>query len=240
MAENSQLSAALRLNNEAVSLLVAGQECKALLHLQQAVGIVKRSIARHLQRGASTILRKPVVSNPESHKHELTLEQLHQDSVQLAGLNNLQCFVFNRAFRVTSDQLPSSPIEKAAQTGSAIIIFNMALVLHRACLLQNRTVPASKALALYKIVLHLIKSSSASPASSSVQDIGRAIQVAALNNMAQLRFEEGQYAQASRDFGSLANLMTTIQQAPLGATEMQGIVINILCLKKGAKFAPAA
>ncbi|KAG7337850.1 hypothetical protein IV203_012497 [Nitzschia inconspicua] len=235
MAENAQLSAALRLNDEAVSLLVAGQERKALLQLQQAVSIVKRSIARHLQRGQAT------ATNSESHKHEMTLEQLHQDSVQLSGLNNLQCFVYNRAFRVSSDQLPSLPIEKAAQTGSAIIIFNMALVLHRACLLQNRTVPASKALALYKIVLHLIKSSSsASPASSSMQDIARAIQVAALNNMAQLRFEDGQYAQATRDFGSLANLMTTIQQAPLGATEMRGIVINILCLKKGAKFAPAA
>jgi hypothetical protein len=47
---NATLESALRLNNEAVSLLVGGQERQALLQLQQAVGLVKRNIARHLHK----------------------------------------------------------------------------------------------------------------------------------------------------------------------------------------------
>jgi hypothetical protein len=242
---NATLESALRLNNEAVSLLVGGQERQALLQLQQAVGLVKRNIARHLHKKSGSRASSSSSTRSRSEVNDrqiLTLGQLHQDSVQLSGLANLQCYVFNRAFRVSADQLPSTSIEKAAQTGSAIIIFNMALVLHRTCLLRNRSVPASKPLALYKIVLQLLKSTSGTSLSSqaSMQGIAGAIQLAALNNMAQLQFEEGEYTEATRGFGSLAHLMTTMQRAPLGDSEMRGIVINILCLKKGAKFAPAA
>lgn len=268
---NASLESALRLNNEAVSLLVAGQDRKALTKLQQAVGMVKRNIARHLYTRSSSssssssslmLTSKAASQQLQQVLPTLTLEQLHHDSVQLSGLGNLQCYVYNRAFRVSSVEqlLPSRSngrnssnavipsIEKAAQTGSAIIIFNMALALHRTCLLQNRTISAAKALALYKVVLKLLKASSSSmsmsspssSASATLQGVASAIQLAALNNMAQLQFEEGHYAEATRGFGSLAHLMTTIQRAPLGATEMRGIVINILHLQKGAKFAPAA
>ena len=234
------LDSALRLNNDAVALLVAGQERKALVQLQQAVALVKRIIARHLHSRGGRSSPKSVLdldtsnsSNSRQSSSSLTMEQLHQDSVQLGGLANLQCYVYNRAFRVSSEELLPENIEGAAQIGSAIIIFNMALVLHRTCLLRNRLVPASKSMALYKIVLQLLKQ-------SPMHGIAGAIKLAALNNMAQLQFEEGEYTEATRGFARLASLMTSLQDAPLGASEMRGIVINILCLKKGAKFAPAA
>lgn len=239
------LEKALSLNNEAVLLLVAGRERKALESLQQAVGLVKRNIARQLQdrRNGTKGLCSSDERNRNIDQPVLSLRQLHHDSVQLSGLANLQCYVFNRAFRISEDQLPSD-IEWAVQIGSAMIIFNMALVLHRACLLRNRTVPACKSLALYKIVLHLVKSSSniITGGSSSSQDgLADAIQLAALNNISQLHFEEGDYTNATRGFSSLANLMTTIPQNPLlGDNEMRGIVINVMCMKMGAKLAPAA
>ena len=67
-----------------------------------------------------------------------------------------------------------------------------------------------------------------------------AIQLATLNNIAQLQFEEGQYDLAMNGFCSLGNIVRTITHSPLGPNEMRGIVINILCLKTGPKIAPAA
>jgi hypothetical protein len=251
MTVYSSLDSALRLNNEAVSLILSGQERRALSKLQDAVGMVKRNIVSYLHRsaGISRTSKGLCPHNSNSNRSEgtclptmMTLEQLHQDSVQLSGLVNLQCYVYNRAFRVSAEQLSTSTMEKAAQIGSAIVIFNMALVLHRACLLHNRTVPVSKPLALYNIVLQLLKSpgSPTTVDSSSLQDIAGAIQLAALNNTAQLQFEVGEYSHATRGFDNLANLLTTIRRAPLAASDMRGIVLNILCLKKGANFAPAA
>jgi hypothetical protein len=118
------------------------------------------------------------------------------------------------------------------------------LVLHRECLLHNRILSASKSLALYSIALQLLRTFSGSPTtidcSSSLQGITGAIQLAALNNTAQLHFELGEYDHARRGFGNLSNLLTTIERAPLGALGMTGVVMNILCLNKGLMFAPAA
>jgi hypothetical protein len=250
MTVNKSLNSALRLNNDAVSLILAGREREAFTKLQHAVGMVKRNITSYVHRSARKSrapkggLRSRIRSSEEINVPTVTtLDQLHQDSVQLSGLDNLQCYVCNRAFRLSAELLPGSTTEKAAQIGSAIIIFNMALVLHRACLLHNRAVSASKALALYNIVIQLLRSSSGSRTtdrSFSLQGIAGAIELAALNNTAQLQFEVGEYFHATRGFGRLAILMTTIQGAPLEASDMRGVVMNILCLKKGPKFAPAA
>jgi hypothetical protein len=246
---NTSLYSALRLNNDAVSLILAGQEREALSKLQQAVGMVKRNIMAHVHRSARKSRAPKLLSGNRSSEEInlptlMTLDHFHQDSVQLSGLGNHQCYVYNRAFRVSAEQLTASNIEKTAQIGSAIIIFNMALILHRACLLHTRSVPASKSLALYNIVLQLVRSSSGSRTtvdpSFSLQGIAGAIQLAALNNTAQLQLEVGDYFHATREFGNLANLMSTIQQAPLEASEMRGVVMNILCFKKGPTFAPAA
>jgi hypothetical protein len=232
---NMSLESALSLNNDAVALLVAGQDRKALAQLQQSVALVKRIIARHLHsRGRSSPKGVIDLDTSSSPLRVSLMKHLHQDSVQLSGLTNLQCYVYNRAFRISSEELLQEDLEGAAQIGSAIIIFNMALVLHRACLLKNRLVPSAKSMALYKIVLQLLKQ-------SPIEGITGAIKLAAANNMAQLQFEEGDYGDATQGFARLASLMTSLQgEAPLGASEMRGIVINILCLKKGAKFAPAA
>ena len=80
------------------------------------------------------------------------------DSVELTGLTDRQCYIYNRAFRVSVDQLPTTSMEEAAQVASAVVIFNMALVLHRVNLLRNKVVPAQKALALYQIILNLTNS----------------------------------------------------------------------------------
>jgi hypothetical protein len=247
---NTSLYSALRLNNDAVSLILAGQEREALSKLQQAVGMVKRNIMTYVHRSARKSRAPKGLRSGNRSSEEINLPTLmtqdhfHQDSVQLSGLGTLQCYVYNRAFRVSAEQLTAWTIEKAAQIGSAIIIFNMALVLHRACLLHTRTVPASKSLALYNIVLQLVRSPSGSRTtcdpSFSLEGIAGAIQLAALNNTAQLQLEVGDYFHATREFGNLAHLMTIIQQAPLEASDMRGVVMNIICFKKGPTFAPAA
>jgi hypothetical protein len=244
------LNSALRLNDEAVLLVLAGQERKALSKLQQAIVMVKRNLQTYIHRSEGKCkvpkgLFSPRRSSDEIHTPlEMIPEQLDQDSVQLSGLANLQCYVYDRAFRVPVEDLLASTIEHAAQLGSAIIVFNMALVLHRECLLNNRTLSASKSLAFYSIALQLLQCSSGSATStdyhSSLQGIAGAIQLAALNNTAQLHFEVGEYDHAARGFGHLANLVTTIDRAHLVALGMTGVVMNILCLKTGLKFAPAA
>jgi hypothetical protein len=269
----TSLDAAMQLNNEAITLLVSGQEKKALQQLQQAVSIVKRNVARFVavRRGEAArdggttsstssssakaqheVAQKEQPSSaatPSSCCEEQLLEQQFQgrhqkqqqqqqqqhrfyDSVELAGLSDRQCYVYNRAFRVTVDQLPTSSIEEAARVASAVVIFNMGLVLHRVNLLRNRAVPAQKALALYRIILDLFH--------GRLDGIGGAIQLATLNNIAQLQFEEGQYEAASRGFTSLANIVRAVAHSPLGPNEMRGVVINILCLRSGARLAPAA
>jgi hypothetical protein len=250
MTVKAYLNSALRLNNEAVLLALTGQERKALIKFQQAVGMVKRNMKTYIHRSEGKSKAPKGLGSPSRSSEEIrmpsvmTIEQLDQDSVKLSGLANLQCYVYDRAFRVSVEDLLASTTEQAAQLGSAIIIFNMALVLHRECLLHNRTLSASKSLALYSIALQLLQCSPGSPTSidcsSSMQGVARAIQLAALNNTAQLHFEVGEYDRATRGFGHLANLMTTIEQAPLGALAMTGIVMNILFLEKGSKFAPAA
>jgi hypothetical protein len=193
-----------------VSLVLAGQERNAFSKLQQAVGMVKWNIKKYIHRSQGTTrapkgLRSQSTSSEEFHMQSvMTVDQLDQDSVQLFGLANMQCYVYDRSFRVSAEDLSASTMEKAAHLGSAIIILNMALVLHRECLLHNRTLSASKSLALYSNALQLLSSFSGSPTtidcSSSMQGIAGAIQLAALNNTAQLHFELGEYDHARRGF----------------------------------------
>jgi hypothetical protein len=177
----------------------------------------------------------------ESEKRVIALrqqqngQQIIYDSVELTGLTDRQCYIYNRAFRVTVDQLPTTSMEEAARVASAVVIFNMALVLHRINLLRSKAVPAQKALALYQIVLNLTNE----PNEGSSGMVG-AIKLATLNNIAQLQFEEGQHDLSMNGFCFLGNIVRTITHSPLGPNEMRGIVINILCLKTGPKVAPAA
>mmetsp|Transcript_20670 Transcript_20670/g.36334 ORF Transcript_20670/g.36334 Transcript_20670/m.36334 type:complete len:270 (+) Transcript_20670:207-1016(+) len=259
---SSSLGVALRLNNEAVSLLVAGQEQRALERLQQAVVLVKRVVARHIRNHPAVVAVSSSKTGIEmmqgatsssSSSIVTSLEQLEQRaeesscavastanivrdcSVTLSGFSaDLECYVYNRAFRLSCEHLPCE-MEAAAQLASSIVIFNMALVLHRICLKRVKTVPAEKPLSLYKIILTLLKSSPS-------KGLAGAIRLATLNNMSQLQLDEGQYQTSQQGFERLANLMATIQPYPplLPPSEMRGIVMNILCLKRGAKFAPAA
>jgi hypothetical protein len=237
------MQAAIHLNNEAVSFLVAGQEDRALGHLQRAVAVVKKILARHV-RTAGKQDDDSSISSTDSCASSAA--DLCHDSLPLSGLSDPECFIYNRAIRVRfhEHEVTKEPAiqECSAQLLSAIIIFNMALVLHRVCLMKNVSSCAEKPQALYKIVLNLLNSKSCR--THNKHELAWGLKLASLNNLSQLQFEQGDYPTATRGFDLLSSVLSCDRDSRTSTffapCEIRGIAMNILCLKMGATIAPAA
>ena len=276
----NQVDYAVRLNNEAVSLLLAGNDQQAVECLTKSVSLMKRVLARATSHGAPSpssssgfiglsTSQSSRASGPISPSSASSVDSsicIHHASSSLAGLADRQCYIYNQALTISnmdcdgvfSSSSSSCHIESYAQVYSAVIIFNMALAHHRGRRNGNKKC-AERAIVLYNMIMRLLRHSGTSGTAGVVK-------FATINNLSQLRFEQGHYSQAREGLDYLSTLMlgaapavtspaavssisasttttTTsaghIDQANLEKDDIRGLIMNVLFVN-APKIAPAA
>ena len=210
---------ALRLNNEGVMLLLENRDQEAVTSLTQSLNQVK---------GLLSVSQEA----PEGSQHK---DVIHHSTYTLPNLQNQNCFIYSNAlmFSLTSDNLPSS---EDIHVYTAVIILNIALAYHRKGLSGNAGC-LIKAEKMYEMVGKLLEGDETHCGTSLL------VKVAAINNLSQLRFDQGDY-QFSRDgfnyLGCLINVAgDNLQHTKCEDHVYRGMLLNAL-LVSPPDAAPAA
>jgi hypothetical protein len=226
----------VRLNNEAVSLLIRGNDRQAMESLKKAVSFVKGVVAKQGNvmdtTGASIA---PCHSKAKSCCDSKAAKEdayVYHDSIPLSNLADRHCHIYSRALTITFDKLPSD-LGRAAQMCLAVVIFNLALSFHRQAL-RAKSKCLERAVSLYNMVIRLLRY-------SSLRGTAGLVKLATINNVSQLRYEQGNYALAREGLDHLSSLVrvTTAKHPQLMDCELQGVIMNVLFIKAPV-VAPAA
>jgi tetratricopeptide (TPR) repeat protein len=212
----------ISLNNRAVSLLLAGDNQQAVALLSKAFSSVRRELA----------------SARSSHKNftlQSSIEFLQHDSFELPFLQDQQFYIYNHAIALSAEQSPSVIGVEQAPAFSSVIMFNLALTYHRVALTTRNKLCSDKAVSLYQLVLRLLKSF------DFLGTVG-VVKLASINNLAQLRYDQGQFDLAEQGMTHLpAGLrrVAEIGKHGLADTQLYGFLSSLFLLK-APKIAPAA
>ena len=229
----AHLECAARLNNNAVDRLMAGDN-------KVAIEIFTKSLAL-LMRGPKTAVRQQEVSRPVNPWLGQLLAPLsphdpseniciHYASSPLNSLTDRQSYIYNHALHFLS--LDDYSIENFESTTthilSAMMIFNLSLAYHRVYTQNGNKACAGRAIKLYSVVLIVLKNN------SSIAGTAAVMKVATINNMSQLRFQEGDYSQARQSLDELSqrlHLLKSRRPQELKEDEVRGIMMNVLFLR---------
>jgi hypothetical protein len=206
-----------RLNNQAISLLLVGDNPRAVAILNKALNSIKKMLASHRSNipGATC--------SCECH-----------ESFILPSFGDRDCSIYNQAISFSTDKLPST-IDALAHVCSAVIMFNMALAHHRVGLIASKKTCSNRAISLYNLTLRLLKN-------YGFGGTAGVVKLASMNNLLQLRYERGEYALARQGLEFLSAGLKQVAktgQSKLKDSGLQGLITNILFLKN-QRVAPAA
>jgi 4-hydroxy-3-methylbut-2-enyl diphosphate reductase IspH len=249
-----------RFNNEAVSLLMAGKTQIAIETFMKSVALLKVSSFQQEQQEQQVSSWKKSKFSPQDIAIEADSSQassqttfvenvcIYQASSPLPSLAGRQNYIYNRAFRFSMEDIicrrttrRTAAVERTAHIiDVAIIIFNAALAYHVGSLNGNKAY-AKRSIMLYSKVLKLLKNSRSFAGSSTASVV---VKVAAMNNISQLRFEEGEYHRAQEGLDQLSQLISILKDAPrqqeLDENEYREILMNIIFFLNTPKVAAAA
>jgi hypothetical protein len=206
-----------RLNNQAIALLLVGDNRQSIAILNEALNSIKKKLASC----QSDIPR--ATGSCECH-----------ESFILPSFGDRNCYIYHQAISFSTDKLPST-IGDFAHICSAVIMFNMALAYHRVGLVASNKTCSNRAISLYNLTLRLLKH----------YDFGGTagvIKLASMNNLLQLRYERGEYALARQGLVFLSEgvkQVTKTGQGKLKDSDLKGLITNIMFLKN-IQVAPAA
>jgi hypothetical protein len=249
----------LELNNEAVSLMLAGEDKKAATALAEAIAVMKRLL---LHPAAS-----PTGTEEESKSSTTTARVCRDLSSQDAGVSAAstsgtksidQCvvfhgsvvmsdmhdqtgsnFIYNRA--IVLDARPKAQRETALdlQAYSACFIFNLALLYHRRGVNQRSAHLLTQAAHAYE----LAKKCVCPPLALKHKTAALSISLAATNNISLIQFDQGNFSEARQGLHCLADLIEDSAENSrdiFSAREWDGFQMNIMLLLNPPGSAPAA
>jgi hypothetical protein len=168
---------ALRLNNEGIMLLLENRDKEALATLTESLNQVKKLLTASEE--VSTNGQTPMSMNAIIHHSTYTIPNLH----------DVNCFIYNSALMFSlldSDCTPCSRDDIHVHT--SVIILNIALAFHRRGLSGNSACLLLKAEKMYEMVGELLGNSEGN------QGTALLVKIAAINNLSQLRHDQGDYA----------------------------------------------
>jgi hypothetical protein len=182
------LAHALRLNNEGVMLLLENRDQEAVVTLTQSLNDVKGLLtsAREKSEGEPSLPSKTFI---------------HHSTYTLPNLEDLNCFIYSDAlmFSLTYDSMPSS--SEDIHVFTSVIILNIALAYQRRGRAGN---PGClfKAEKMYEMVCKLLEGSEVNRGTALL------VKLAAINNISQLRHDQGDYTFSSEGFQYLGSLIS--------------------------------
>jgi hypothetical protein len=234
------IHSAIRMNNEGVALLVAGDDQAAALALSNALSFVKglfSSLTRpcdHLEGPLLAPFGSTYVSKLSACSSTM---EVCGNSMRVHSMTSLPClqdvnfFICNHAMSISSD----SPLtEEMLPIYSACVILNLGLAYHRRGRQAHSTRCMLKAEKMYATIEKLLR---------GINDNATAkiLRIAATNNLSQIRYQRGEYERAREDIIYLAHLIQDVAsvRALLGDEELNGLLCNVF-LFTPPDFAAAA
>jgi hypothetical protein len=221
------INSVIRLNNDGVSLLVAGDDQAAAVALSHALSFVKGLFS--LPRPCD--LRGPsLASSGSSDVNKLsscssTMEvcgnelRIHSRK-PLPCLQDVNFFIYNQTMSISSD----SPLtNEMLPIYAACVILNLALAYHRRGKYTHSIPCMLKAEKMYGTIEKLLKG-------MNNNDTAKVLRIAAANNLSQIRYNRGEYARAQEDVGFLAYLIRDVGsvRALLSDEELNGLLCNVV------------
>jgi hypothetical protein len=247
---NMSIPRALQLNNDGVSALMEGNENLAIASLAQSIRLLKQELAIRYTSGIPATLPGHKKGHGSSASDESFTVSSNQETnktttIQLPEREEQhQSFIFNEAFAIRaciSGDDEDHCTEQDIHIYTSAVIFNLALSYHRKADQESLT----KADKLYNMVLKLLVNDFTSRVSVLVK-------LASINNMAQIRFQSGNFVSAAAGLDHLTSFMRGSAMASADSSsgalssrplfqepQIKGLLMNVLLLKV-PKVAPAA
>eukprot|EP00980_Cylindrotheca_fusiformis_P001852 scaffold414_cov109-Cylindrotheca_fusiformis.AAC.15 len=218
------LSRALRINNEAVALLMQNRDEEAMVLFINSLNAVKQltTIGSGLPSkigGQNRTLR----SSPTN---------IHDVTHTVPGLQDHSCFIYGNILTFSMETINKNmPSAHLAIQCASVIILNVALLYHHIGIRSNQAA-LEKAELLYDMVCKLLEGK------DMCQGTALLVKAAAINNLAQLHYHRGAYDFALEGFKTLGLLFDffggKLQLAKCQEIAYQGMLLNALVLKTPA------
>ncbi|KAL3934078.1 MAG: hypothetical protein SGBAC_010126 [Bacillariaceae sp.] len=209
---------ASRLNNEGVTALVEGDEKTSISLLMSTVKMMKQCIASP-DHGAA--LESCLRESSSCFRSFSTVEVTHATFDEH--------IFFRQAIMIPSHDEESSPLD--IYIYSAAVIFNLALA-HHVQGSKNKNA-RNKAQKLYSTIMKILDARVGHMQSALL------LKLACINNMAHIRFEDGEFDRVQDGLGQLTALLKTTDEGLFEGAEVQGLLMSVLLFKK-PKVAAAA
>jgi hypothetical protein len=206
------------LNNEGVTALLEGDDTSAIDAMTKSIKKMKKELSK-----PGTELRA-FKSDISSDAADLVM-----DTVEIPGVNSSETALFNQAINIPCQ---GEQTDLDVHVYSAAVIFNLALAHHHAAITSDAGY-LPKAEKLYAMVLKLLDDAALHLRTAVV------IKLATINNLSQIRFENGDFELAREGLSHLSNFVRQTNNALLEEPEVQGLLMNVLLLKV-PRMAPAA
>lgn len=235
---------ALRLNNDGVQALVERNETIAVECFTKSIKILKGELCRHAPcHEESSSFKKDAMIDASFFLAETAVASERSDdgtsmhsTIDLPDLQQQeQTFIFNKALTLSEpSDCEATPSFDDLQVSTATVVFNLALAHHRRGMNTGRAELLIKADKLYSMVLKLLSEDYHYTSRMSV-----ITKLASINNLAQLRFDAGDFDKAREGLRHLSHGFRVTSAVFLRGTAMKDLLLNVLLLTP-PKAAPAA
>ena len=213
------LEKAIMINNEGVHRLNFGNISGALHAFQSAVVVMKEAAVSHAEY--------PALPND---RNDCSLWGVEPRPGNLVGLQNEHCYVFTRPLLIPTDVKISTPeeLDSFVLTSSAIVIFNFALASHQFGNISGQQAPLRRAGRLYDLTLKILVRGE-----NHYHHMHAILQCLALNNLAQLCYDQCDYAKSQTCIETMYDLVATTDclDSHLNEHEAAEIMLNIVHLQ---------
>ena len=230
---------ALELNNEAVSLMLAGEDKSAAKTLAKALAVMKRLHAASssgTESKSSTVIGA-VYNNRASSSQDIGISVASTcDNVAMPDVHHQRGsnFIYNRAFVL--DAKPRQQRETHdLHVYSACFLFNLALLYHRRGINQRSAHLLTKAKQAYEMGKKCVCGLSLNHRTAL------SVSLAATNNISLIQFDQGHFSEVRQGLNCLAHLIDSAENSRdlFSEREWCGLHLNMLLLNPPVS-APAA
>jgi hypothetical protein len=206
---------ACSLNNQGVDLLVSGESSRAITVFQSAVGLLQKEV-----RGTETTCRTEV----DESCNDASLPFCESTS-PVSGLQDLHFYVHDHGIMISDNVNGESDVMISLYI--AIVLFNLALASHCEGIALGRAKLLKKASVLYSLVVKLLTCyTMPKDACTTI------LTLLALNNQAQIHYEQCEYAQSVGCMKYISTIMGGCRglDSALNQEDLEGLQLNVMLM----------
>jgi hypothetical protein len=201
-----------QLNNDGVALLLSGNLKGALQTLQSALSFMKQ------------LANAEDVHDVSPHQQMQVRVPFKESPKDICDSANQYCFVYNRPLFLET-VANRAELETLLPIYSSVVIFNLAMAYHQSACYERKSM--KRASMLYKMCAQLLQTSTLQSLATTT------LLLLALNNRAQIHYDECDYVQSRNCFDMLSQILSKNQDVTmiLSETVVQGMILNTMLLE---------